>query len=173
MRAGLVPLISLLVFTAACSRADGDMAPNPSPSRDSAGGPGARSYSAEGLTYRAETAVLESFPVQLATTVKVQNTTRQPITLTFPDGCPVLLRAYRTSDRVGAPAWDQARETICTMAIQEFEIKAGDTLELHRRASAAEILGDSLPNGRYWLTAVVRRMGGPIELAAGEVELAR
>lgn len=173
MRATLVPLLSFLVFIAACSRADGDMAPTPGNALDSAGGPGARSYSAEGLTFRAETAVLERFPVQLVTTVKVQNTTQHPVTLTFPDGCRVLLRAYRSSDRTGAPAWDQERVLGCTLAIQEFEIKAGDTLELPRQASAVEILGDSLPNGRYWLTAVVRKMGSPFELAAGEVELAR
>ena len=37
---------------------------------------------------------------------------------------------------------------------------------------AAIILGNNLPNGTYWLTAVLRPYGSAIEVPAGRVDLA-
>jgi hypothetical protein len=125
------------------------------------------------LRYSATTLVMESFPVQLATTVTVANIGSRPAALEFSDGCPVLLRAYRAPDRTAPPAWDQERETFCTLAIQQVTITPGESREFTVRTDARQILGDSLPNGRYLLTAVLRKTGWPLELDAGEVELAR
>jgi hypothetical protein len=125
------------------------------------------------LRYTAETAILESFPVQLATTVRVSNVGSRPAALEFSDGCPVLLRAYRTAARTYPPVWDQERDTFCTQALQLFTLEPGNTKEFTVRTDARQILGDSLPNGDYFLTAVVRKTGWPLELDAGQVELAR
>ena len=39
--------------------------------------------------------------------------------------------------------------------------------------SAAEVLGDSLPEGRYYLSVVASPFGREIEIAAGSVDLAQ
>src|SRR5690606_18542008 len=124
------------------------------------------------LRYSASTAIMESFPVQLATTVTVENIGSKPAVLEFSDGCPVLLRAYDSPEREGAPAWDQANLTVCTLAIQTITIEPRESREFKVRTDAREILGDSLPNGRYYLTAVLRKTGWPLELDAGEADLA-
>lgn len=170
MRRSVLFLTLLLVVAAACSRPEHPAQPGQPESPSSRQG----SIMTEGdLRYVAETAIMESFPVQLATTVTASNVGSRPAALEFPDGCPVLLRAYRTADRSGRPAWDQANETFCTMAIQQFTINPGESRRFTTRTDAREILGDSLPNGRYYLTAVLRKSGGPLELTAGEADLAR
>lgn len=126
-----------------------------------------------GVAYRAETLVLESFPVQLRPQVRMRNETGDDVTVTFPDGCLVYLRAYRDASRTGKPAWDQAAVLGCTAALAPVSLAAGDSTILRGPAvSAAEILGDSLPAARYFFTAVLRPESQEVELAAGEAELA-
>ncbi|HEX6938757.1 MAG TPA: hypothetical protein VF158_05050 [Longimicrobiales bacterium] len=127
-----------------------------------------------GIAYRAETRVMESFPVQLRPVVSVRNASGAARTIRFPDGCVVLLRAYRDPSRTGTPAWDQARTVGCFQAVQEVFLAAGDTTTLGAGTiGAAEILGDSLPAGRYYFTVVIRPEWQHLELAAGEADLAK
>ncbi len=127
-----------------------------------------------GVVYQADTRIMESFPVQLRSIVTVENRTSDEVTITLPDGCAVLLRAYRTADRTGDPAWDESRAVACTMALQEIVLAPGAAKELTGSTiSAAHILGDSLPAGRYYLTAVVRPNGQLVEMEAGEADLAK
>ena len=125
----------------------------------------------DGLEYRAETAVMESFPVQLATTVTITNRGASLVRLTLPDGCAVLLRAYRSAD-ARAPAYDALHNVVCTLALQEVTIPPGERQQLAARSDAREILGDSLPDGTYHLRALVRPNGGEVEVPAGTVPLA-
>ncbi|HEX7118039.1 MAG TPA: BsuPI-related putative proteinase inhibitor [Longimicrobiales bacterium] len=127
-----------------------------------------------GITYRADTRVMESFPVRLGPTVSVRNDSGTPRTIRFPDGCVVLLRVYTEPERTGQPAWDQARTVGCFQAIQEVDLAPGDTATLAGGTiGAAEILGDSLPAGRYYFTVVLRPDGQVLELAAGAADLAQ
>lgn len=126
---------------------------------------------AEDVVFSAETAVMESFPVQLRTTVTATNTGVRSVDLTFPDGCVVLLRAYRDEARTQR-AWDQAQHVACTMAMVEWTLAAGASRETSVHTDAAIILGNNLPNGTYWLTAVLRPYGSAIEVPAGMVDLA-
>jgi len=126
---------------------------------------------AQGVEFSAETAVMESFPVQLRTTVTATNTDRRSVDLTFPDGCVVLLRAYRDEARTQR-AWDQAEHVGCTMALVQWTLAAGASRQTSVHTDAAQILGKMLPNGRYWLTAVLRPDGRAIEVPAGMVDLA-
>lgn len=167
MHRTLPNLLLLLALAAGCSRPEHPAQPEFPITRQ--GTP----VTEGDLQYVAETAIMESFPVQLATSVTVANVGSRPAALEFPDGCPVLIRAYRTPDRTGTPAWDQAHETFCTMAIQHFTINPGESRKFTARTDARQILGDSLPNGRYFLTAMLRKTGWTLELPAGEVELAR
>lgn len=125
----------------------------------------------EGVTYRAETQVLESFPVQLRTVVTMTNTGTAPVTLTMPDGCIVLLRAYADAAAT-RPVFDQRTVLSCTMALVDVRIAAGQSVQFETRSDAREVLGDRLPDGRYHLRAVVRPDGREIEVPAGVVELA-
>ncbi|MFS8636873.1 MAG: BsuPI-related putative proteinase inhibitor [Gemmatimonadota bacterium] len=136
---------------------------------------GMRAYrTAEGVVYRADTAIMESFPVQLRPQLTIRNEGESGRTIRFPDGCIMLLRVYREESRSGSPVWDEARTVGCTQAVQEFTVAAGDSTVIRQRTiSAAEILGDSLPPGRYYFTVVLRPDWQPLELAAGEAELAK
>lgn len=151
----------LAVAVLGCSR---DPTEAPAYGRD----PAVRS---EGVTYRAETQVLESFPVQLRTLVTITNATTGPVTLTMPDGCIVLLRAYADANAT-RPVFDQATVRACTMALQDVRLAAGQSVLFEARSDAREVLGERLPDGRYWLRAVLRPNGRVVEVPAGVVELA-
>lgn len=126
-----------------------------------------------GVSYRAETAIMESFPVQLRTSVHISNRGNAPVTLTFPDGCLVLLRAYHDSARTTL-AYDMGRHYGCTLALAPVTIDANGTRTLSTPTiSAREILGSSLPNGTYYFSAVLRPDGKTLNIPAGSAELAQ
>lgn len=122
----------------------------------------------DGIEYRGDVAILESFPVQLAATVTLENVGDASRTLAFPDGCVLLLRAYDGRDRV----WDQAREVFCTQAVVPVTLAPGDSHEVRVRASAYDILDDGLPDGTYRVTGYLRPDGGEVEVELGTAELA-
>src|SRR5690606_24997173 len=84
----------------------------------------------------------------------------------FPDGCVVLLRAYADEARTTL-AWDQADHVYCTMALVEWHLAPGASRQATVRTDAAAILGDTLPDGEYWLAAVLRPDGRTVEVPAG------
>jgi len=123
----------------------------------------------DGIAYRAGVEVLERYPVQLHAWVRVENRTDRDADLTFPDGCVVLLEARREG---GREEWVQARQVSCVESVVPVRLEPGEAREYGVQVSAAEILGDSLPAGRYRLMAVVRPRGVRVEVPAGVVELA-
>ena len=124
----------------------------------------------DGITYRVTGFVIaESFPVQIGITVELENesTTRQSVT--FPDGCVVLMRAY---DSGTEPIWDMGQTVACSLALVEVDLAPGQSEEfITGLVSAASILGDSLPNQEYRITAYLRP-GQIVELEAGMADLA-
>jgi hypothetical protein len=126
-----------------------------------------------GVTYSAETRIAETAPVTVYATARVENTSSTQQEVTFPDGCVVLLRAYRDASRTGAPAWDQQQGAVCTMMLVQVSLAPGESREFVASVRADEILGDSLPAGRYYFTAVLRPDGQRVEIAAGKAELAK
>ena len=124
----------------------------------------------DGITYRVTGFVIaESFPVQIGITVELENesTTRQSVT--FPDGCVVLMRAY---DSGTEPIWDVGQTVACSLALVEVDLAPGQSEEFTTGlVSAASILGDSLPNEEYRITAYLRP-GKIVELEAGMADLA-
>jgi hypothetical protein len=126
-----------------------------------------------GIEYSAETLVMESFPVQLQTIVTARNTSDDDAVLHFPYPCVVAVHAYADSTRTGAPAWSQERFMGCIAVIFDDTIAAGDTAQyMAPRTDGYELLGDSLPDGRYWLMASLNPSGQRVELPAGVVDLA-
>ena len=126
----------------------------------------------DGLTYQVKSfAVAESFPVQIGVTVEILNETGSSQSVIFPDGCVVLMRAY---DEGTEPRWDMRGVVACTQALVQVDLASGESEEFQiGLVSAAAILGDSLPNGEYRITAYLRpNQEQTVELEAGRVELA-
>lgn len=138
--------------------------PEPTPDRV----PSATDISA--LTLEADVAVMESFPVQLRGTLSVRNPTDRPIQFDV-GGCPVFLRVY---DAAGSVAWDQGDGAICTMILRTVTLAPGATETFETgTSSAADILGEELPDGTYGVAVYLALVeGGQPEASAGEVELA-
>lgn len=148
----------------------------PGPVGDGEPGPGGgpqRQVTVGGVTYSAVTRIAETAPVTVYATARAKNTSSGRQEVTFPDGCVVLLRAYRDAARTGAPAWDQQRGVACTMQLVTMSLAPGETREFLARATADQILGDSLPAGRYYFTALLRPDGQAVEVPAGDGELGR
>ena len=124
----------------------------------------------DGITYRVTSFnIAESFPVQLQITVEIENESTTSQSVTFPDGCVVLVRAY---DGGTEPVWDEGRTAACTQALVQVSLAPGESAEFHSgMLSAATILGDSLPNGEYRIAAYLRP-GKIVERDAGRVDLA-
>lgn len=126
--------------------------------------------SIDGITYRVTSlTVAESFPVQIGLTVELENESATRRSVLFPDGCVVLMRAY---DGGTEPVWDMGDLVACTLVLVEVDLAPGETREFEAGlVSAATILGDSLPDGEYRITAYLRP-GQIVEVEAGVVELA-
>jgi hypothetical protein len=122
------------------------------------------------VRFTADTRILESFPVQLHTSVTATNDGDEPVQLTFPDGCVVLLRAYR--DGGGEPVWDQRAEMACTAALVQETLAPGTSQTWEARTDARAILGTSHPDGRYRLEAYLRPRTGTVAVPAGTADLA-
>ena len=122
-----------------------------------------------GVTYRVTSLnIAESFPVQIGVTVEILNESTTSRSVTFPDGCVVLMRAY---DEGTEPVWDMGDAVACTLALVQIELAPGES-EVFQTGlvSAATILGDTLPNGEYRIT-VYLRPGQVVELEAGRTDL--
>ena len=124
----------------------------------------------DGITYRVTDFVIaESFPVQIGITVELENESMTRQSVTFPDGCVVLMRAY---DSGTEPIWDMGQTVACSLALVEVDLAPGQSEEFNTGlVSAASILGDNLPNQEYRITAYLRP-GQIVELEAGMADLA-
>jgi hypothetical protein len=121
------------------------------------------------VRYTASTEVMESFPVQLRTTVTVANIGSTSVELTFPDGCIVLMAAGRAGS--DEHVWEQAR--MCTTALVHVRLAPGEEREFNTgTVSARDVLGSQLPDGPYDIRAVLRPLSGIVVVPAGRVELA-
>lgn len=126
-----------------------------------------------GIDFLPEMAVMESFPVQLAGTVRITNRRESGATLSFPNSCVALLRVY---DRLGgrnAPVWDQRTVTPCEVDPVALDLPPGGTAAVRvPTVSAYEILGDSLADGAYRVTLYLQPNGNVVEAEAGSIDLA-
>ena len=163
------PLVLSLALALACANTpstpdNGGPAPGPGP-----GGPEPAVVTRDGVEYRADVLVMESFPVQLSGRVTLTNRSGAAVRLVFPDGCVALLRAYAGATRI----WDQSEEVGCTMALVEVDLAPGASREFQTPTSSAyEVLDDEHPDGEYRLAVYLRPQGGEVEIDAGETQLA-
>ena len=87
---------------------------------------------------------------------------------------PVLPRAVpvagAASDSTARPRWD-GRERMCLARGRDVSLGPGQTEVLRTTASVREVLGDSLPDGRYIVTAIFEVDGATVTRLAGAVVL--
>ena len=164
----------VLAILAACTPAEEAPADSPAGGASSRDGEPAAAHLVDGpIEYTAETLIMESFPVQLAAIVTARNTTDSAVVLNFPYPCVAHLEAYTDSTRAGEPAWTQERFMGCIAAVFDDTIAAGDTAQYAApRTDGFEVLGDSLPDGRYWLSITLTPEGQRLVVPAGVADLA-
>jgi hypothetical protein len=124
----------------------------------------------EGITYRAESLLLERQPATVLTTATVTNTSGEHREITLPGDCTVLIRAYTDEVRT-SPVWEQERFIVCTLALQIVQLGPGDSVQYSMEATVPEILGDSLPAGLYYLSGLLRPDQDRVVVPAGALQL--
>lgn len=112
------------------------------------------------LSVRGGVDVAESFPVQLTFSLEFENGEDLEVRL-LTDGCGVLPRAYGSPERDGEPVWDTRPEGISREPCRgppspAVVVPAGGSLRLTRQYGAGEVLGDSLPDARYYFSVTYR-----------------
>lgn len=120
------------------------------------------------VEYRARSALLGSYPVRLRTWATVTNRGRREAVLRLPDDCAVLLQVR---SRTGELRWDQAGASSCDGPPVERRLPPGDSVVFETFAAAPEILGDSLADDVYVLSAYLRPGGRTVMLQAGRANL--
>ena len=161
MKLGLLILVSALV-AAGCSTSATGPAQGPTGEFPPAGS------GDHELVVSAETRVFGD-PAVLWTVVTVRNDSDEAADLVVSGSCPVVLRVFRDPARSGAPAWDADRLDRCAPEIALLRrIQPGDSIQEFFDAHEEEILGDSLPAGRYYLSAALRDGGIIREIPTGE-----
>jgi hypothetical protein len=135
-----------------------------------------------GLRFRTEIRLVGT---ELHAASSVTNTTSRAIYLEY-GACALRLRAYRSPARSGTPVWRSERRApwerrggyACPAYGVTSILAPGATLrgkwrEFQLRVPMIEILGDSLLDGRYYFSAVVRLNSGHTrEIPSGSVTLA-
>lgn len=159
--------MALLAFALACAdRTPGPETGNmPEPDRSTA------PADVGGFALEANVAIMESFPVQLTGTLRVENPTQRTISFDV-GGCPVFLRGYGSAK--GEVVWDQGDGAICTMILRTVTLEPGAVESFQTTtAGAGDILGEDLPDGTYRVAVYLALVeGGQPEAVAGEVQLA-
>lgn len=168
-RDGFRTPLAIALFAVILGATCGDQTSPTPPDRD---GRLAGAVVRNGIEYRADVLIMESFPVQLSGRAILTNRGSERRAVTFPDGCVALMRAYSLEGRT--PAWDQAHEVGCTMALVPVELDPGEERVFPTpSASAYEILAGGLPDGAYRVTVYLRPVEGEIvEIEAGTADLA-
>ncbi|HEX7072171.1 MAG TPA: hypothetical protein VF190_15265 [Rhodothermales bacterium] len=90
-------------------------------------------------------------------------------------GCPVQLQAFVNEKAEGMPVWDSFGPDDRRCPVEET-FRLLDPREdywIALELAPGRILGDSLPDGRYYFNAIVRPNGIRMDLPAGDVYLAR
>lgn len=129
----------------------------------------------------------------LQTRVTITNASDSTVVISY-GACPVSLRVYHNAERAEPYSWDSAAlpnpdpstglyRGFCVSTAQESRLAPGESISpapFDVATPVGQILGDSLPSGRYYLVARVRLSPHPltevapdtvVSVPAGEVEL--
>jgi hypothetical protein len=110
------------------------------------------------------------------------NANAQPVRLEY-GACAITLVAYRTPDRSGKPAWNSALrkpyppaacDYACPAYLAVGKVEPATTFspgEFNPRIPVNEMLGDSLPAGRYYFRAIIEMNRRTNVVIAGEADV--
>ena len=130
-------------------------------------------YRADGLLYHASARIPSDVqPPQVRASITITNESDREILLPL-KGCSVLLRAYGSPRRAGAPAFFDAQRPgwECSEQGETIPLAPGASRELTTSVDVFRILDDVNPEGRYYFTVLLRRGDHTLELPADDAEL--
>ena len=116
--------------------------------------------------------MLEKDTGMLHTEVTIANASQRDMRLLY-RGCPVQIQVFDNEERAGEPLFDSfvasgdrcpRREVVRTLFVHE-------DISLMEHTHVNAVIEDALPMGRYFVTAIVRPNGIPMEVPAGEIDL--
>jgi hypothetical protein len=147
----------------------------------SAAGPSIVAADDSHLTASAQSTVIAHDTVRyLTTSASVTNRGVLPVHLEY-GACTVRVLAYRDESRSGAPIWNSDyREPYhssvkygCTLQLILQDLQPAQSLDFGFSSPLIELVGDSLPNGRYYLSADLRIANTPAvqHIPAGSVDV--
>ncbi len=139
-----------------------------------------------GLRVRAEATLSTFLPKHLGIQMAVRNRSAQARGVQY-GSCAMWMLLHREPTRSGRPAWNSSEQLVrfgrgwtrpvCTAILLGDSVRPGQTYSDRRWRTAVradEILGDSLPTGRYYVTAVlILRGADTVRIPVGAVELPR
>jgi hypothetical protein len=130
----------------------------------------------DSLIFRAATHIRDEPRDIVQTEITVINSSQHLVTLLVPGGCPVIFQLLTSPPPGGREVWDsrKTRSSMgCALSLLVTRISRGESRVFVRQVEKAEILGDSLPPGRYFVRSQLDLDPVPITLYAGELTLSR
>ena len=124
------------------------------------------------LSYEARAEVTGTPPDSIAVTVAITNTSTESARALVSQYCRVLFEWRAGSDSTARPRWD-GQQRGCLARGRDVSLGPGQTEVLRTTASVRDVLGDSLPDGRYIVTAIFEVDGATVTRLAGAVLLRR
>lgn len=138
----------------------------------------------DGVRYSAQASVESAEPFRVLATISATNVSRTSRLIEY-GHCAARLLAYKDTARSGSPVWDQRRVVanpdtgnafVCLLYLRRVQLAPNQTFEPDEFKTVAEgrdILGDSLPEGRYYLTVLLEVNWDTLKIAAGDVLVTR
>lgn len=106
--------------------------------------------------------------------VSVRNVGQEPERLLTQEGCNPIPRLFRSARRSGRPVWDGLSllvDNVCMGVAIDTDMQVGEERTFTWFLIPAEVRGDSLDSGRYFVQALFVTGQVTLPLAAGTVDL--
>jgi hypothetical protein len=124
------------------------------------------------VAYRAATEPAANGPGWFETVVYIRATSTEGAKLEY-GGCPFTIQVFDTPTQNGRPRWDDrdVPNAICTTELTIARLRQGQVDTLRALLPPADVLGDSLASGRYYVGALVRTNHDTLVIEAGTLDL--
>lgn len=128
----------------------------------------------DSLALRGTATMISENYTDMKLVIEVKNLLSRPINLMVPGGCPVILQLMNAAPPSGRVVWDSqyAPSSLgCVLSLTHVRIGIGDSTRFGRGVTRAEVLGDSLPPGRYFVRGLLVIEPDRIGVEAGEIDI--
>src|SRR5688572_17228693 len=124
------------------------------------------------FAYAASSEVTPPPAESVAVSVVITNVRPDSVWATVTQDCPVFFELRDVGDTAGPPRWD-GRWGTCHARGRKVALGPEQRQLLRATVAVADVLGDSLPDGSYLVTAIFELDGKQIADRAGELTLRR